>query len=224
MSGPSTESVAAQFESHVVRRTRFGGLHLKRCQWEFDVWPVHETYAFRTGGHSSPSFEALPRTTFLNLEAIAVDVWAPAGKARKLYAADDAFFVGMLRQEIEINSVENPFPELCVIRSLVLAASLCWRLGPKLSSYVARVGPQLRDDQVVAIQIKHYGRIVLSVGSYRRALVAIRDAVDSGIGSGFCPFVPTQMTFWPEDDSPVRRISLRMMKVRNRSKRAVTAR
>src|SRR5690606_10964052 len=64
----------AEFGAFTVRKTRFGGLHLKRARWEFDIWPVHETHAFKQLAKSQAVFEQLLHTTFFNLEAIAADV------------------------------------------------------------------------------------------------------------------------------------------------------
>ena len=121
-----------EFGQFAVRKTRFGGLHLKRSKWEFDIWPVHETHAFKSVEKSQAVFEQLPRTTFFNLEAIAADVWAAPGTSRQLYSGDDAFFLGITRREIEVNNPDNPFPELCVVRTLVMAAALNWRIGSRL--------------------------------------------------------------------------------------------
>jgi hypothetical protein len=215
--GPTVDEVASQFKAHVVRRTRFGGLHLKRFEWEFDVWPVDETYAFREGIVASPGFEELPRTTFFNLESIAIDVWAERGRPRNVYTADDSFFQGILRREIEINNESNPFPGLCVIRAFVLCASLSWHLGPRLVGYISKFGPNLTDSDVESIQMKHYGRVELSPKDFRNALNSVQKAAEGNPHGSFKPFLPAQMTFWPEEDTVSRRIGLRMLKLKQRA-------
>src|SRR4051812_48642791 len=67
----------------------------------------------------STPVKRLPETTFFNLEAIAVDVWPQIGKARSIYSGDDQFFEGIITRTLELNRPENPFPGLCIVRSLV---------------------------------------------------------------------------------------------------------
>ncbi len=211
--GPSVGELEKQFESHVVRKTRFGGLHLRRAQWEFDIWPVSETYAFRNNHSEHAEFRELPFTTFFNLEAIAVDVWAAPGYHRNLYTANDSFFTGILRQEIEINKEDNPYPELCFIRSLVLAASLRWKIGPRLLQYLAKIGPQISKRDLESVQMKHYGRIELPSKILLGALSSIRQFTETDPFHAFRPFFSDQLTLWPEDASFIPRIRLRALSV-----------
>jgi hypothetical protein len=214
--GPTVEELEAKFDAHVVRKTRFGGLHLRRSEWEFDIWPVQETYAFRTSKAQPADFSELPWTTFFNLEAVAVDVWAPPGVSRRIYTADDSFFTGLLRQQIEINNEANPFPELCVVRSLVLAASLKWKIGPRLLRYLAEIGTNLKAADLESIQYKHYGRVEVPSSDLIVALSSIRRAVLEQSNRPFSPFRQRQATLWPEEDSFLPRIRLRTLKMKRR--------
>ena len=62
----------------------------------------------------------MPKTTFLNVEAVAVELNPRPTRSRKLY--ESGFFEGVATETIEINLEENPFPDLCVARSLLTAA------------------------------------------------------------------------------------------------------
>jgi len=63
-----------EFIHYLVRRTRFGGMHFLVDGWHLDVWPLRETWAFRTGLVRPCNFLTLPRTTFLNVEAVAAEL------------------------------------------------------------------------------------------------------------------------------------------------------
>src|SRR5690606_34714943 len=56
------------WSEYVARVNRFGGLQLNVNSFVFDVWPLSGTWAFRKGYLGQPSFEALPRTGFLNID------------------------------------------------------------------------------------------------------------------------------------------------------------
>jgi hypothetical protein len=147
----------------VARRTRFGGLRLQHRLWQFDVWPVGETWAFKHD-HSvgTADFAGLPTTTTFNLEAVAVEAWPYPGRGRALFSGDDQFFEGILSRTIELNREENPYPELTVVRGLILAGELDFRIGPRLTAYIGEVGASMNEDVVERIQADHYGQARMS--------------------------------------------------------------
>jgi hypothetical protein len=146
--------------SRVLRETRFGGLKVQRDNWQFDVWPLHSTWMFSVDQALEASFAQLPFTTAFNLEAIAVEVWpAKAGLPRIVFSGDDQFFEGMAGRFVELNRPENPFPELTVVRGLLLAQALDFHLGPRLAEFIADIGPRIRDTEIESLQLKHYGLV-----------------------------------------------------------------
>ncbi|MBI5688611.1 MAG: hypothetical protein HZC55_00830 [Verrucomicrobia bacterium] len=197
-----------QFEKYVARRTRFGGLQLQRVGWQFDVWPLQETHALKEAGLSHPDFDDLPRSTFFNLEAVAVDVLSRAGKPRSIYSADDQFFRGVIERIIEINREENPFPGLCVVRSVVMAGNLKWKVGPRLLRYLARVGSEMSEDELTNIQVRHYGTAQWPISVFSRAIEFARRHAEQGNDEPEELPLPKQLTFWPDEDRPWPRIRL----------------
>ena len=157
--GPSVDSLSQIFESIVARQTRFGGLRLTADTWDFDVWPLASTWAFRNRGVVRPRIEDLPKTTFLNLEAVAVDVWPPSDSPRRIHSGDDQFFQGILDRTVELNLADNPFPTLCVVRSLLLASELEFAIGPRLAAYIASLASSLDGSEIEHVQCKHFGVI-----------------------------------------------------------------
>ncbi len=160
VSGASLSQLEKRFADIAIRRTRFGGLRLQRGSWQFDVWPVDQTWAFKQDSNGrSAGFAELPATTPFNLEAVAVEVWSYRGRPRKVYSGDDRFFKGILSKTIELNRVDNPFPELTVVRGLVLAGELGFKIGPRLASYIRNIGASMDEDLIEGIQGSHYGHV-----------------------------------------------------------------
>jgi len=164
--GDSIEELRKRFLSLIKRETRFGGLTLKDKSWDIDIWPLELTWAFRNRSQK-PSFEDLPFTTFFNVEAVAVDVWPANGKLRTIYSGDDQFFEGILSKTLEVNHEENPFPALCVVRSLVMASSLDFQIGPKLAHYLVKESCRIEDADLEEAQQRHYGCERLAINTMR---------------------------------------------------------
>jgi len=165
--GMPLEVLKNRFRTLISRETRFGGLQLRRNEWQFDIWPLAKTWAFTIDNATKPSFESLPFTTFFNIEAAAVDLFSRDGMGRKIYSGDDRFFDGILSRTLEINFERNPFPSLCVVRSLVFASSQRFAIGPHLAAFLAEHGPSTTDDELIQVQRKHYGSIRCEAAAMR---------------------------------------------------------
>jgi len=161
------ETLRERLQQHVVRQTRFGGLQLQRSDWHFDLWPVDQTWAIVQDQELEANFQTLPRTTFFNLEAIAVDLWAEPGRRRAIYSGDDRFFEGLIDRTLEINLEDNPFPALCVVRSLVFASTTRFWMGPRLAHYLTAHREVVGESELEAIQHQHYGEIRVSRSEMR---------------------------------------------------------
>ncbi|MCY4635474.1 MAG: hypothetical protein OXG04_13390 [Acidobacteria bacterium] len=196
VSGAPLPWLEKKFADIVTRRTRFGGLQLKHGAWQFDVWPVADTWAFKHGdGSERPSFSALPSTTPFNLEAVAVEAWTHGGRPRAVFSGDDRFFEGILDRTIELNRSDNPFPELTVVRALIMASELQFKIGPRLASYIRNVAASISKEVVERVQTGHYGHVRIDSRTlYELARLVTRE---SSFGNG-CE-LPTmgQLHLWP---------------------------
>lgn len=159
--GASLRDVEKRFGEYLARRTRYGGLCLKREGWQFDVWPVGDTWAFRHENYRNAGFAELPFTTPFNLEAIAVEAWPCVGRPRQVFSGDDQFFEGILSMVVELNCTDNPYPALTVVRGLVLATDLGYHVGPRLADYIVTYGSSMTESQFDEQQLGHYGCIRL---------------------------------------------------------------
>ena len=64
---------------------------------------------------------------------------------------------GILSRTIELNRADNPFPELTVVRGVILASELRFKIGPRLAGYISEVGASMNEGVVERIQASHYG-------------------------------------------------------------------
>jgi len=150
----SLRRIEEAYAEQIVRRTRFGGLHLRINDVPIDLWSLPHTWAFEQG-HIKTDFEQLPRTTFLNVEAVIARFNPSTQTEPEIF--EHGFFEAMRTRVLEINFEPNPFPELCVIRSLVCAMKLRFSIGPRLASYISRQASYCDDERFEQVQESHYG-------------------------------------------------------------------
>lgn len=197
VSGVPLACLEKKFANIVARRTRFGGLQLRRGAWQFDLWPVTETWAFKNCNKSGPaSFSELPSTTPFNLEAIAVEAWTRGGKPRTLFSGNDQFFEGIINRTIELNRSDSPFPELTVVRAIVMASELRFKIGPRLASYIRDAAAAINRDVVERVQASHYGYPRIESRTLLEFVGIVARQASNGNG---CEVPPAgQLHLWPE--------------------------
>jgi hypothetical protein len=173
----TVSSLEAVFAEDIRRRTRFGGLHLLVEGVPFDVWPLEQTWAFQAGLGLEPSFAALPRTTFLNVEAVAVEI--TGGDAGTIHEA--GAFASVLSRTLEINFEPNPTPLQCVVRSLATARRLGFGLGPGLARYLVARGAALSVEELTEACKVFAPDLRWNAEDLQRWLDALADWVSSGV-------------------------------------------
>jgi hypothetical protein len=148
--GCSTEQLRYLFNDLPHRTTRFGGLRLDHGI-TVDIWSLQDTWAFKNLLFA-PSFTELPKTTFLNVEAVVAGLH---DRRRPILSA--GFFEGIEEEILNINLEHNPYPALCVIRALTLAAELRFSLSKQLASYIVDHAHVFPVDALMEAQRSHYG-------------------------------------------------------------------
>lgn len=171
--GADSTNIASIFGSFIRRRTRFGGFQMCIDGCAIDIWPLAETWALRHDHSFATSFRDLPKTTFLDVEAIAVDISCVRGRERRVYA--EGFFEALSRRTIDINWQENPFPALAIVRSLITAAKLGFWIGPKLGAYLLVHTREIPLSDLVATQLAHYGRVFCTEETLSRWIQAAEE-------------------------------------------------
>ena len=193
--GASVEELTRLFQDVVVRRTRFGGLHLNVKGWMVDVWPLSDTWALRSLGTGCGDFRDLTLTTFLNVEAVVVELTKQPQAGRLVYSS--GFFEAIRTRILDINLEENPFPELSAIRTLVTASSLDYGLSKRLARYVVHHMNRVPLECFGQIQFSHYGRVKLDTETLHAWVKIIHGQMVTQSVSRV-PTVPTQLPLWKE--------------------------
>jgi hypothetical protein len=168
-------------KAHLRRRTRFGGLHLEADGWLFDVWSLRSTWAFREGVVSGESFWNLPKTTFLNIQAVVAEVTPRQGRPREIFS--HGFFEAIRTRILDINCEENPYPHLCALQALLSAAKLEMSMSPRLARYVLHYGAGHGLEELVGVQTRHYGSVYADRAVLRGWLRAIDEQLASSLSS-----------------------------------------
>ena len=195
--GVSIQELESLFSDVLVRKTRFGGLHLNVQGWMIDVWPLSDTWALKELSICGRDFEALTRTTFLNVEAATISLSVQHG-ARMVHA--HGFFEAIKTKTLDINLEENPFPELAAIRTLITAYKLNYALSRRLARYVIHYTSRTPIEQLVQIQFSHYGFARFDRNIIYDWVSAVRNQVGTQSVVRIPSGKPTQMLLWSERD------------------------
>jgi hypothetical protein len=149
------------FDQITTRRTRFGGLHVvkpiaRSCEVHFDIWPLRNTWALEAYSFP-PTIGSFPLTPFLNLDAIAAEIFPSARQPRRIYEC--GFFNGLKEEIIDINFKPNPFPDVCAARALIMAAKLQFSMTRNLADFVWQRCHGAGIQAVMEAQLSHYGQV-----------------------------------------------------------------
>lgn len=193
--GASIEQLSIIFRDVLVRKTRFGGLHLNAKGWMIDVWPLSDTWAVRERRAGAGDFEALTRTTFLNVEAVTVELKIGVAR-RKVHSS--GFFEGLQSRTLDINLEENPFPELAAVRTLITAAKLQYSMSRRLATYVIHYANKTPLEQLVSVQLNHYGMARLNEDRINVWTKTLRSQLATGSDIRVPVREPLQLDLWPE--------------------------
>jgi hypothetical protein len=185
-------AIRRAFENEVVRRNRFGGLCLSIGQtwkWKVDLWPLSKTWAFQhSDWQGTCTFEDLPRTTFLNVEAVAMRLYTMNGSPRLIY--ESRFFDGINERVIAINFEPNPYPKMSAVRSLITTLGLEADMSYHLAEYVTKHIGDEDVDQLVSLQHSRYGCTVLPQKWLGRLLAGVRRHVENAPTGKVLPLLP----------------------------------
>jgi len=146
------------------RRTSLGGLRYNYRDVILDIWPLDETFELKH--FDRVQIQDVPKHAFLDIEAIAVEISSGAGKSRQI--VEHGFTKAVLSKTIDINYEPNPFPELCLIKAIRMAASLKFLIGRGLMDYILRRRWNL--NALMEAQQAHYGKSILGRSELERVL------------------------------------------------------
>jgi hypothetical protein len=168
------EDLARDF---AIRANRFGGIRVM-SRIPIDLWCLRDTWAF-TQGLWPRAPENLPKTTFLNVEAVVASITPRDGKVgRRIYSA--GFFEAIDSQTLRLNCPDNPYPALCIVRTIVMARRLDFWLEPGLGEYLVREVSGVSEEDLEQAQRSHYGAIRYGSREVRRLISDVAEQLESG--------------------------------------------
>jgi hypothetical protein len=170
-----TEEIYPLFSTYPTRVNRFGGLSIL-TRIPLDIWAIPDTWAFVQNLWKAKP-ENLPYTTFLNVEAIVASIDSTGRHGRKIYSS--GFFEGLESQTLQLNSPHNPYPALCVVRTIIMAQRLNFWVGASLAEYMVRVIRHLSAEDLEQAQRSHYGSLFLSAREVQAVVASVKDQLES---------------------------------------------
>ncbi len=150
----SREELAALFSNKVKGATGLGGLKLQVREWSIDMWSIKDTWAFKQGKVSGEGFSDYPETTFLDIDAIVIELFSMRRQKRKIYSK--GFFEAIASKTIELNFEDNPAPGKCIVRALQIARKFNFAIGPKLAGYMASYAKRMGIEELAGIYQRRY--------------------------------------------------------------------
>jgi len=157
----SIEELATLFSGNVKGKTSLGGLKLQIKDWSIDIWPLQDIWAFKEGKVAGNGFSDYPKITFLNIDAIAIQLFSKKKQKRVVYSK--GFFEAISTRTIEINFEENPAPAKCIVRALQIAKKFKFSVGPKLARYMVAYVNQMEIEKLAEIYQRRYINAHISV-------------------------------------------------------------
>ncbi len=150
--------VDEKFKNYIAKykffENQFGGFKIFIGNFEFDIWDFNKTWAVKK--YPLLSFttipEYLPYTSFFNITAVLFSL-----KDDKLIYNSE--FTKFLEDKVlSIVLEDNPFPELCIIKTYEYIKKYDLKLSKKLINYFIK-NYSIKRDKLNYIQKKHYSEI-----------------------------------------------------------------
>jgi hypothetical protein len=165
------ESFKENYNGFVRSVNRFGGLRMRIGHVDLDVWPIERTWAFSIDRNLIPSFSNLPKTTFLNIDALAIELFPRPGRPRQIY--DGGCFEAHRSRVLDINFVPTLLPDLCVVRVLRSAYRFGFGISTILRSFLVSQMNALGLETLVLAQERHYGQVWFDKAALLRIVAAL---------------------------------------------------
>jgi hypothetical protein len=168
----SRERLEALFPNYVKGKTSLGGLKLQVKDWSIDMWLIQDTWAFKEGKIEGKGFSDYPRITFLNIDAIAIQLFSKRRQKREIYS--NGFFKAIAERTIELNFEENPAPAECIVRALQTANRFKFVIGPRLARYMISYTNQTDIEELAEIYQRRYMNAHMTVEKLRNCFKSIK--------------------------------------------------
>jgi|SRR3989344_5791873 len=167
----SQRSFEFAVNNKIVRRNRFDGLKLNIYGVNVDAWPIEKTWTFENNYVLPKSINRFPETTFLTVESLALEVYAPFDSRQGF---EKGFFKACKEKVLELQRPENPFPNLQLIRTYSLQKKLEWKVGLNLREFIKRQLETVNPNELATLYEEHYNKKINGQTLYN----SIRNLID----------------------------------------------
>jgi nucleoside-specific outer membrane channel protein Tsx len=151
-----TEDHLEELKKYQFQRNSFGGFKIKIDNLNIDLWLLKKTWAITRNNYLNfDLYKLLPSTSFFSSTAIIYSI-----REKKLYYKD-SFIQFIENKKIDIIFEDNPYPELCIVKSYQYYLQK-YKFSTQLVDYIVKNFPR-RQSSLEQIQIKHYGFIKYSI-------------------------------------------------------------
>lgn len=159
----SVDRLASFFSRSSLRfhRNKFGGYRLEVGGWTVDVWPIRETWAFKSNHIVYSGRDSLLFTTITNWDAVAFSF-----KDKKIISSPS--YLECLRLgELDVVLTENPNEDGVLMRVIrAICDKRAQILMPRLVKYLKQELPKWTSIQIAEVQEKMLGKIYLSQAEF----------------------------------------------------------
>lgn len=154
---------------------RFGGHKFECAGLEIDVWDIDNTWAIKQNFVSVKNnnyVEALSNSVFLTVDSIIYDVKSNSW-------IDSLYKSSMDSKVLDIVLAENPYISLNVVRAMILKNKYKMVYSEQLKKVIKETSmlPHILDE-LCAIQMKRYGKIIISREKMEREFCNINNAIN----------------------------------------------
>lgn len=169
--------VVYNFDDELVRfiesfkgvKNSFGGYKIDIDSLIIDIWPLEKTWAFKRNNTLDFFLPMLlPSTSFFNATSIIFSL------TEKKFSWTEGFIKYLADKKIDIVFEENPYPELCIIKTIDYIKDNC-EISSSLQKYIRQFF-DVKFDLLESIQIKHYGYIKYPLNEIKDILHSIEDS------------------------------------------------
>jgi hypothetical protein len=153
--GKSNKKIEKLLNRYLVRRTQFGGYKCLINNKIIDIWALEDTWAIKK---YRPFYlqNYLPLTAFFNITAAVYLL-----NENKLFIHDSLrrFLEDKNHRELDFVLEDNPYPALCVVKSLELMDKFKLPVADRLKNYLIHFNKVLNNVSYHEAQMKHFGII-----------------------------------------------------------------
>lgn len=163
---------------YLIRKNRFNGYKLKIKSMQYDIWKTEDTWTL----YKNPILQKedmemfLPETVFFNITSCLYDL------KKKQLLLPERFKNGINNRELSIINEDNPYPILCIVKSMEYRENFGLTFTDRLLWYIFRHKDKINRDECRIIQNGHYGYEKYSIGEINLFIREIEEYLKKASG------------------------------------------